>query len=35
MFPFKDSHENQTSYVTLGFGINQKWLEWLAHLFMT
>lgn len=31
----KDSHENQTSSVNLGFAIHQKWLGGgLAHLFM-
>lgn len=30
----KDSHENQTSSVNLGFAVNQKWLGGLAHHFM-
>lgn len=30
----KDSHENQTSSVNLGFTVNQKWLGGLAHHFV-
>lgn len=30
----KDSHENQTSNVNLGFTVNQKWLGGLAHRFV-